>query len=125
MTIDRKNSRPLDVHRWSDHPEAKSLVDAIWNKYFPDSFKHKGKGNRPTSSYKKQFKVLLLDLYVAWLEDPDMAIGIGMSKRFYKAKSRYKSPFISDLMIRIVHHCKSANLVDLKTGSKVPSRLII
>ena len=119
MTIDRKNSRPLDVHRWSDHPEAKSLVDPIWNKYFPDSFKNKGKGNKPTSSYKKQFKVLLLDLYVAWLEDPDMAIGIGMSKRFYKAKSRYNSLYISALMIRIVHQYKSANLVYLKTGSEL------
>ena len=60
-----------------------------------------------------------------WLENLEMTIELGMSERFYKAKSRYKSPFISDLMIRIVHHCKSANLVDLKTGSKVPSRLII
>lgn len=22
-------SRPLDVHRWSDHPEVKGLVDAV------------------------------------------------------------------------------------------------
>ncbi len=119
MTIDRKNSRPLDVHRWSDHPEAKSLVDAIWNQYFPDSFKHKGKGNRPTSSYKKQFKVLLLDLYVAWLEDPDMAIGIGLSKRAYKVGSRYNSLFISFLMVEIVHHLYNLSLIDMKKGSEV------
>ena len=60
-----------------------------------------------------------MDLYVAWLEDPDMAIGIGMSKRFYKAKSRYNSLYISALMIRIVHQYKSANLVYLKTGSEL------
>ncbi len=49
-----------------------------------------------------------------------MSIAIGMSERFYKAKSRYNSFCISALMMRIVHQCKSANLVDLKTGSELP-----
>ncbi len=26
----RRNSRPLDVHRWSDHPEVKQLIDRLW-----------------------------------------------------------------------------------------------
>ena len=26
----RLNSRPLDVHRWSDHPEVKQLIDQLW-----------------------------------------------------------------------------------------------
>jgi len=26
----RLNSRPLDVHRWSDHPEVKRLIDLLW-----------------------------------------------------------------------------------------------
>lgn len=30
MTIDPDHSRPLDVHRWSDHPEIKVLTDGIW-----------------------------------------------------------------------------------------------
>ena len=25
------HSRPIDVHRWSDHPEVKELVDKIWD----------------------------------------------------------------------------------------------
>jgi len=25
----RLNSRPLDVHRWSDHPEVKQLIDQL------------------------------------------------------------------------------------------------
>ena len=56
----------------------------FWNSYFPDSFKHKGTGD--TSSNKKQFTVLVLDLFVACFEDPNMAIAMGMSERFYKAK---------------------------------------
>ena len=27
----RLNSRQLDVHRWSDHPEVKQLIDQLWD----------------------------------------------------------------------------------------------
>ena len=30
-------SRPLDVHRWSEHPEVKSLVDKIWDEYVEET----------------------------------------------------------------------------------------
>ena len=26
----RLNSRPLDVHRWGDHPEVRQLIDQLW-----------------------------------------------------------------------------------------------
>ena len=29
-----EHSRPLDVHRWSEHPEVNSFVDDIFNTYF-------------------------------------------------------------------------------------------
>jgi len=32
-------SRPLDVHRWSDHPEVKQLIDLLWGVFveaFPE-----------------------------------------------------------------------------------------
>ena len=33
-TIDNPNhSRPLDVHRWSDHPEVKALVEKLWEEH--------------------------------------------------------------------------------------------
>ncbi|WP_171167014.1 hypothetical protein [Ruegeria sp. HKCCA0370] len=25
------HSRPIDVHRWSDHPEVAELIDRIWH----------------------------------------------------------------------------------------------
>ncbi len=39
------HSRPIDVHRWSNHPEVRELVDRIWEGF--------------------------LDLYAAWLDDPE------------------------------------------------------
>jgi hypothetical protein len=35
--IDPWHSRPLDVHRWSDPPEAKKVVEKVWGEYFSDS----------------------------------------------------------------------------------------
>ena len=41
------HSRPLDVHRWSEHPEVKSLVDKIWDGYVEETVPEKGPGPKP------------------------------------------------------------------------------
>jgi len=41
------HSRPLDVHRWSEHPEVKSLVDNIWDEYVEETVPEKGPGPKP------------------------------------------------------------------------------
>ncbi len=41
------HSRPLDVHRWSDYPEVKSLVDKIWDEYVEETVPEKGRGPKP------------------------------------------------------------------------------
>ena len=116
--INPHHSRPLDVHRWSDHPKAKKLRDAVWNQYFKDAFPEGGKGNRAKSEPKKQFKVLLLDLYVAWLDDPELSIGLGMSNNPYKANTRYNALFISAKIIEVVNQAYNAGLVDKLTGTE-------
>jgi hypothetical protein len=70
-----RHSRPIDVHRWSDHPEVKALVEDIWENHLPWQItgKTEGKaktGPKPKSEGKNQLRVLILDLYVAWLDDP-------------------------------------------------------
>ena len=116
--IDRNHSRPLDVHRWSDHPEATKLRDTIWNQYFKEKFLIGGQGNKAKSEPKKQFKILLLDLYVAWLDDPELSIGVGMSKSAFKTNSRYNALFISPKIIEIINHADEVGLIDKKTGSE-------
>ena len=116
--INRYYSRPLDVHRWSDHPEATKLRDTIWNQYFKEKFLIGGKGNKAKSEPKKQFKILLLDLYVAWLDDPELSIGVGMSKSAFKTNRRYNALFISSKIIDIINHAHDIGLIDKLTGSK-------
>ena len=88
------NSRPFDVHRWSDHPESNIFVNKIYDEYF--------RWNNPVLT-KKHLKVVLLDLYVCWSEDPNQQIGILLGSNAYKAKSRYNAlQYI--LIIMFVHH---------------------
>ena len=122
--INRYHSRPLDVHRWSDHPEATKLREAVWKDYFKDAFPPiEGKGNKAKSEPKKQFKVLLLDLYVAWLDDPELSIGVGMSRSAYKANTRYNALFISAKIMVIINHAFLMGLIDKKTGSQQSAKV--
>ena len=122
--INRYHSRPLDVHRWSDHPEATKLRETVWKDYFRDAFPPiEGKGNKAKSEPKKQFKVLLLDLYVAWLDDPELSIGVGMSRSAYKANTRYNALFISAKIMDIINHAYLMGLIDKKTGSQQSAKV--
>ena len=38
---DFQNSRPLDLHRWSEHPEANLFVDTIYSKYLEQAKENK------------------------------------------------------------------------------------
>lgn len=55
------HSRPIDVHRWSDHPEVKALVDRIWDQYLPEEVVGKP-GPKPKLSFRKQLRVLITAL---------------------------------------------------------------
>jgi len=114
-------SRPIDVHRWSDHPEVKALVEEIWQDYLPWQITgkqgEKRSGPQPKTSFKNQLRVLILDLYVAWLEDPELSIGMSMSPNEWKANSRYNALHLSKKLIPITEALSFAGLVDLAKGS--------
>ena len=109
-------SRPLDVHRWSDHPEVAGWVQTIWRAHFADMAGTKT-GPKPKTPFKDQLKVLILDLYVAWLEDPELSIGVSMSANAYDTRSRYNALHISKHIIRVINRLVEAGLVVLAKGS--------
>ena len=77
------------------------------------------KGKRPLSSIKKQFKVLLIDLFATWNRDPELLIGIPMSKSSYKTSSRYNALHISQKMIEIVNELVDMKLIEKHTGKGI------
>lgn len=101
------HSRPLDVHRWSDFPEADVFVDEVYTRC---------QQGRCTDIERKHFKVVLLDLYVAWLLDPDLKIAVNMQYAAYKAKSRYNTLHISRKTIDVIDLLTEAGLINLKIG---------
>lgn len=55
---------------------------------------------------------------MAWLDDPELSIGVGMIKSAYKKNSRYNELFISAKMIEIVNRAYEVGLIDKETGSE-------
>ena len=111
------HSRPIDVHRWSDHPEVKGLVDRIWDGFLGEVIDEKARGPKPKMAFRKQLRVLILDLYVAWLDVPELSIGVSMSPNAWDTNSRYNALHISKKIVPIIKELHKASLIDLSKGS--------
>ncbi|PTQ58257.1 hypothetical protein [Celeribacter persicus] len=108
------HSRPIDVHRWSDHPEFIAIADQIWEEHFPEE---KAVGPNPKTPHRHQLRVLILDLYVAWKEDPKLCIGVSMSSNYWDTNSRYNAIHISKKIIEIIRKLSEVGLLNLSRGS--------
>lgn len=114
--IDPWHSKPLDVHRWSDHPEINKLVDDLWTNVVEPQLGGRS-NNRGASSPEKQLKVLLLDLYVAWLDDPTLSVGISRNNNSYTVDTRYNALHISRKIVNIVDVLVMREYLDSVNGS--------
>ncbi|MDB4020409.1 hypothetical protein N9491_07350 [Planktomarina temperata] len=113
---DIENSRPFDVHVWSDYPEFNQLVHKLWVKYFPLEDGIVRRGPVPKAITKVHFKTLLLDLYVSWMTDPNMYLGIFMAKSAWKPNSRYNALHLSFRMVAIIKELEAVGLVEVELG---------
>lgn len=100
-------SRRLDVHRWSDHTEVNEFVDQIFNDNFIN-------GNQRIR--RKHVKVVLLDLYIAWITDPNLKISYSRNVNDYKAGSIYNELHISRTTIDVVDRLIELELINQKLG---------
>ncbi len=80
------NSRPLCVHRWSDYPEADRAVELV-----VERIRAQGHVKRVQQQHKVVLKVVILDLYAAWVHDPSRYLGYSRDAGYYKAASQYNS----------------------------------
>jgi len=101
------NARPFDFHRQASAPPFQELLASICSEFWP---------NPPSIIQQKHIEVMLLDLYVAWQEDPDLKLYVSMRPADYKAKSRYNALGISRTTIEIVRQLQNAGLIELKVG---------
>lgn len=117
------HSRLLDVHRFSDYPEVNEFVDAFWKLHLAPYFKEKPRGRKPKAKPKAQFKVLFLDLYVAWLEDPELCISIARGDKNFDADSRYNKLHISKIIKRVSDALLEQGFIDEKIGTEIRDRV--
>ena len=78
-------SRAFDIHKWSEHKEVKECVDSISKELMRlKSFK-----TSRENLIKKHLKVLIVDLWSAWNQDPKLYIGISRRYSDYIKNKRY------------------------------------
>jgi hypothetical protein len=91
-------------------------VDRVWDEYLPEEVIG-GRGPKPKMAFRKQLRVLILDLYVAWLEDPELCIGVSMSVNAWNTNSRYNALHLSKKLVPIIQSLHDNGLIDLSKGS--------
>ena len=113
--IDRWHSRPLDVHRWSDHPEIKVLTEQLYVECAINTLDKAG-NRKPKKTAKDMLRVLLLDLYVAWLNDPVLALGFSKNNNSYSTDSRMDRIHIGNNIVKVEEKLVSAGYVEELDG---------
>jgi hypothetical protein len=89
----------------------------VFTEKYPEHAQTK-RGTKPKSSMKTQFKVLILDLYVSYLEDPLQWIGMHQSpNQFEKVESRYNALHISSILIIYSKQLHALGWIEYKRGS--------
>ena len=90
--IDPEHSVKLDVHTWSEHKEVNALRDAVWSE-IPTQLQDAllGKSNNKGTPPQRILKVLLIHLYVTWLDDPTLCTGVARSDGAWAPNSRYNA----------------------------------
>ena len=106
-SISLNNSRMLDVHTWSEHPEVNGFVDAIYHGIF---------AKRNSQIRRTHVKVLLLDLYVNWCDDENRYLSFSRNNNDYESGSRYNELHISRVTIVVVDTLVKAGLVEHEKG---------
>lgn len=108
---DYGNSRPFDVHRWSEYPEVKAAVTQVAE----EIAKAKGKGL--TRKQKTHLRVVILDLYANYLTDPEKFIGYSRDRSKYSAPSRYNKLHIKyDPLMPVIDGLFELGYVEGKKG---------
>lgn len=140
------HSRPIDVHRWSDHPEVVGLADAVWEEYVAIAQKS---GPKPKTAFRHQLRVLLLD--PASVDQPGFCLRIAsfydvvseplpvvvradeplilrghifcLSTGQPTIKLSYSSPFLKLLNVWWHHHCGNLiwSTMDRFCSSEIPA----
>jgi len=116
---EREYSRPLDVHRISEHTSVNKIINVVYGEL--KSSHHVKKS--PKKRFLKHLKAVVLDLYVGYLSDPDLYIGYPRGKSGYSKDSRLGKLFFGYRpMIRVVDGLEDLGYLENHIGFQDLSR---
>lgn len=95
--ISGEYSRPLDVHRWTDHPELTKCLDRLQLEIEATESRERKRPEAVNKKFRAALRCLVLDLYVAWATDPQLLVGVSLGKTNFKHETRYDVLFLSYL----------------------------
>ena len=81
-------SRPIDVHRWSDHPEVKDLVGTIWETYLPEELTRKKKTGPKACPFNYLYWAFLIHNQAHLDKNPRMAMPYRTLAKWSSEKKR-------------------------------------
>uniref|UniRef100_UPI000D696ED6 hypothetical protein n=1 Tax=Albibacillus kandeliae TaxID=2174228 RepID=UPI000D696ED6 len=112
-------SKPLDVHRYCEHPEARKLIRSIWEDCFgaPSEANTRKGGVKPKASSLTQLGTTITDLYAAWSTDPELSLGVAMNNAAWDTGSRYNKIGLSRQTPTIIRCLQENGYIDLSPGS--------
>ena len=73
-------------------------------------------GVEKSSLLYKHLKFLIIELFSCWSESNEQFLAVSMSKRGYRAKSRYNPNMISSVSINAIYYLKNKGLIDFFPG---------
>lgn len=113
-------SRPFDVHKWSDFPQVKKLAGKLYNDIVDSGF-YKPGDHSANRRLKRTIRIVLIDLYAAWQEDPDLYIGYSRTNSHYSKQTRYDNIHIKKVaMLMTVDYLHKHHYIEHTIGSKHP-----
>ena len=106
-------SRPFDIHKWSEYLEVKECVDSICK----ELMRLKDFQTSRENLIKKHLKVLIVDLWCSWNQDPKLYLGVSRTIADYKINKRYgKLKLGYKPMIKVLDGLKKKKYIEHHIG---------
>lgn len=102
--IDKNYSRPLFTHWRSQHPEISKLVAELYDEISADEFGEVfGRSNNQGRCKPKQrLYIIIVDLYAAWCDDPDLSLSFSRDRNAYQPNSRYNEYGVPFSIVKVI-----------------------
>lgn len=116
-----KSAPQFDVHKWSDYPEVKNVVDAIFQE-IKDLRKQRKIRVRGENDVKKSLKVVILDMWVANILGNNPYRGISKNKTDYQKGDRYRKIHLKyDYLIPVINDLRDLGYINENLGYRCPT----